>query len=73
VTGIEGGAGNGAPTAIEPCRRCHGFGEIVIASYAVGDDCYNDDFDTCPTCRGAGTVPVEVEPDPVVDPVVGPC
>jgi hypothetical protein len=39
------------------CTRCDGTGEIVVAGYDVGDDCYNDDFDACPRCKGTGHEP----------------
>lgn len=36
------------------CKRCHGLGEIVVASHHLGGGAYNDDFDTCPQCHGTG-------------------
>jgi DnaJ-class molecular chaperone len=40
------------------CGKCRGRGEIVVASHYVGDGAYNDDFDTCPVCKGTGIAPV---------------
>ena len=37
----------------ERCARCGGLGEIAVASYHLGD-CYNDNFGTCPQCKGSG-------------------
>ncbi len=42
--------------SLNTCARCHGRGEIVARSRSVGGGCVNDDWDTCPDCRGSGRV-----------------
>lgn len=42
------------PETTTRCPRCRGNGEIVVASYDLGDGVYNDDFDICPRCNGTG-------------------
>lgn len=37
------------------CPRCHGMGETLVASYAVGGGCFNDEWDICHACGGTGT------------------
>ena len=46
---------------MNPCRRCNGFGEIVVASHDLGGGAFNDDFDTCPSCHGNGTEPTALQ------------
>lgn len=39
-----------------PCSRCQGTGEVIARSRHVGSGAINDDYDTCPTCHGSGTI-----------------
>ena len=50
------------------CPTCKGRGEVLMATYAVGDGCVNDTWDICHACEGLGT---RALPDPQHDPVHG--
>lgn len=39
---------------LNTCGRCHGRGEIVVATRGVGGGCVNDDWDVCTACNGTG-------------------
>lgn len=43
-----------ASAGFASCAPCGGLGERVVASYPVGDDCFNDEWGTCGTCKGLG-------------------